>query len=505
MHRSRGIQNILLRRVRRHQSITALFRSPHTHLKKYSSPPWTTPVTQTQLQDSSLDEQAHISDSSIHHNTPARPTVARQAVSTSTPAAANSESPKSPSPKEISSSSDPIWKRLQTIFHKHQEQGESQILNKPDESIPSLESITSEAHPAHSDKAHANKLAGTASSDKHALSFQDLMTSHPPSRSIQRSPEKKENKAQSDDSQLGKKNQSYLSIPAQTESKLKAESGQVQTGPISTKEMTEAFARAPATAHLPQQSVPFEAVWNVQRVEASHSLVDETVTRPAFGSPDKEEHDTSLETSQAHKQNFDIEPRTAHEGHDHSTETEPLPPVLGFDRTQTSRQPAEVLPPSGQRPSRTDLHPTRASIQRQIENSQAAKEMSETPPVNTVIGLLPADLWWLLGEGPPSSESAFETNNKMATGLSRMDSPQDQSSVSGQRSTAETFANTTFVPNMIQRQTVSDEPLPSNRPKQVSSPPADETSHTKLDLDDLTRRVYAEVRRRLATEWERMR
>lgn len=505
MHRNRGIQNILLRRVRRHQSMTALFRSPHTRLEKYSSQPWTAPVTQTQFQDSSLDEQAHISDSSIRHNTPARPTVARQAVSTSTPVTTNPERPKSPSSKEISSSSDPIWKRLQTIFREHQEQDEAKTPNTPDESMPSLESNIPETHQAQIDEAHPNKLAETIGSDKHALSFQDPMTIHPLARSIQRSPENEENKGQSGDSQLGKKNQPGLSLPAQAESMPEAETGQAQTGNIWKKEMTETLDRAPVTEHLPQQSVPLEAVWNIQRVEAAHPLVDETDNRSAYGSHDTEERDTSLEISQVHRQNFDVESITPNVGNDHSAEIETFQSVLAIDRKQESHEPAEVLPPSLPRPSQANLPPRNASIQREVENSEITHVIGELPPVNTPIGPLPADLWWLLGEKPPSSRPASKINNERSKSFSQKEFFQDQRNVSNPEISAEKLINTSSMPNVIQRQTVSDEPLPSNRPKQVSSPRAEETIHTESELDDLARRVYAEVRRRLKVDWERKR
>jgi hypothetical protein len=473
LHSQRGLKNRLLHRVRRHQSMTALFRWPRTRPEKYSVRPWTAPVIQTQLQDFSLDEEADVPDYSIPLTTPARPIVTRQVASPSTPVTTKPEEPKSPPSKETAAPSDPIWKRLQTIFRKHQEQEGSQAAGMPDESMPPLESNIPEVHPS--------------------------------MRSIQRSPENKENGAQSVASQAERKIQPRLSLPTQVKPALGADSIQDQTEHLLTNEITETLDREPATEHLPQQSVPLEAAWNVQRVEAAHPPADETDNRPAFGFPDKGEHDASVEISQAHDQDFDVESRTAHEGHDYSTETETLPSVMVFDGTQESRQPAEILPPSRPRPSQANLSPTGASIQRKVEHGETAKGISESPPVSTMIGPLPADLWWLLGEKPPSGAPASKINNERTTSVSRNEIPRDQGNVSHPEASAEKLSNETSMPSVIQRQTVSDEPLISNRSEPVGPPPVEETSQTKPDLDDLARRVYAEVRRRLAAEWERTR
>jgi hypothetical protein len=61
------------------------------------------------------------------------------------------------------------------------------------------------------------------------------------------------------------------------------------------------------------------------------------------------------------------------------------------------------------------------------------------------------------------------------------------------------------MPGTIQRQVLSRDSAPSSQQEPDSSPRAEKTKHAGPDLDDLARQVYAEVRRRLAAEWERRR
>src|SRR5512138_3017342 len=116
----RGIENLLLRRVRRHQSMTALFRAPSSE-----RPPQlqARPVVQKQEQDSLVDIPTTEMSPSLPV-TPARSdTVARKVMPSSTPAPKPFPPlPSTPAESKPAQTPDPAWKRLETIFRKHQEQ-----------------------------------------------------------------------------------------------------------------------------------------------------------------------------------------------------------------------------------------------------------------------------------------------------------------------------------------------------------------------------------------------
>ena len=486
----RGLENRLLRRVRRHQSMTALFRAPVNRPSKFPSQPWATPVIQTQMQNIPMHRQAQpvdVIDSSVTSSSTPSPVVARQVVSPPAPVTirSNPEKPRASPSTETTSSSDLTWKRLQTIFRKHQEQDAAQTTTN--ETMPVLESNIPDAPQPHSDEAPPNRVAERQGSEEHSSPIQDP--------TIQRSPENIGNQTQSAVTKIGRKHQTRPPLPVQTEPTPEAKFVPTQREDPSKEGMLEIADPESATDQLPLQAISLEAVWNVQRVEASHPLMDETGTRPEFVSPNRDEHEQKL----------DHEPVPSYEEHDHPAASETLHSPSPSDFTQEARKPVEILSPSRPRPSQGNAPSTSANIQRQIERNQATKEIIETPPVNTVIGPLPADLWWLLGEQPPSSEAAPKTNNNMAKNLNRKEAPQEQSNVFNPKISTENLVNATSMPNIIQRQTVADQPSVTNRQEEVHSPRVEKKTYAEPDLDDLARRVYAEVRRRLATEWERIR
>ena len=454
-----------------------------------------------------MHQQADAIDSSIPPASTTTPVINRQVVSPSAPVLVptNPERPKSSLPKEMTSSSDPTWKRLEMIFRKHQEQEEGQSVSTSDVSTPALELNLSDADQSHTEEAIPNETAETTDSEEHSPSIPNSTNSYSSARTVQRSPENAEHNNQSAVTKVARKNQPRASLPTQVEAILKAESNQATSGDVLPEDNMEISDQASATDQPRQQSLPLEAVWNVQRIEAAHPLMDETVTGPVLNSPNRDEHTTSIETSQTREQKLNSEPRSFDEEQNPSTEIDMLEYPPTFGDIQERRETVEVPSPSRPRPPHGRVLSSSASIQRQVEKSQAVQEISERPPVNTAIGPLPADLWWLLGEKPPSGEPVSETNNKIATDFNQQDTPQVQRSYSEPETSVEKSVNATPIPNMIQRQTVSDKPLLSNSPEPVKSEGAEKTKQGEPDLDDLARRVYGEVRRRLATEWERTR
>src|SRR5690349_10872651 len=133
---SRRLNNVLLHWVQRHQSMTTLFHS-HTgpvHSTQAAQMPRqadSVPVIQAKPMDVQTQPQP---DLPIAQSSP-KTTAVRQ-VNPHLPADLASKETKSPTPSRLDASVQPDlgWKRLQTIFRKHQEQE-----NPPAEPIKSPE------------------------------------------------------------------------------------------------------------------------------------------------------------------------------------------------------------------------------------------------------------------------------------------------------------------------------------------------------------------------------
>jgi hypothetical protein len=112
-----------------------------------------------------------------------------------------------------------------------------------------------------------------------------------------------------------------------------------------------------------------------------------------------------------------------------------------------------------------------------------------------------------LGQKPPAAAPASQSQPEIQRTIQRdpEQAPVEPSHVSHPHLPAEQPAETSITPNTIQRQTISKAPLPSNGQEPAKPAGSEETKPAEPDLDDLARRVYAEVRRRLAAEWERRR
>ena len=117
--------------------------------------------------------------------------------------------------------------------------------------------------------------------------------------------------------------------------------------------------------------------------------------------------------------------------------------------------------------------------------------------VDTPIGPLPADLWTLIGQPAPAPGRAEEGAKRAPETASRKTEPvpAQPAGLAG----ASGLAGATELAGalgLIQREVAVDMPAEGS---------GGEDRRGEPDLDQLTRRVYAEVRRRLQQEWERLR
>jgi hypothetical protein len=183
-------------------------------------------------------------------------------------------------------------------------------------------------------------------------------------------------------------------------------------------------------------------------------------------------------------------------------------------------------------------------MQREDEAETQTRPLAETPAsglVQTEIGPLPADLWHLLGRSPPEQAPAETTSPLDAgQGVTIADVGVTDATITDGRiaravATAEAAAEAPsapeqpaireIIPPVVQRAAApgsaaeaggliqrgpEEEQAESAAAESVEAGGAEaetapEPSTPRIDVDDLARRVYAEIKRRLSTEWERAR
>lgn len=151
----------------------------------------------------------------------------------------------------------------------------------------------------------------------------------------------------------------------------------------------------------------------------------------------------------------------------------------------------------------------------------APERLSEPEWVQTDIGPLPSDLWHILGQSPPQrswqgavpeagqAEPTPSVPRSDATVMRTTTDVEVRPAVLAQR-TAKRAEARGATPTLVQRQAMPQAPPnqmsggPSGPPVQGEEPETPEEDLTDaLDTDELARRVYARIRRRLSVEWER--
>jgi len=199
--------------------------------------------------------------------------------------------------------------------------------------------------------------------------------------------------------------------------------------------------------------------------------------------------------------------------------------------------PNQVYPPEDE-PIQTDSSqpPTTSNIQTAREPVPGGPDSNELVPselapselvpselVHTEIGPLPSDLWNLIGQSPPDSDAAsttIPTSEPMAaasgdshaaerTGI-RPSTKSDLKAAPGKPSADEaaTVIENPMAPSptTLQRQpaehasTAAEETTTAETPEEEASEMEQEAK-----INELARKVYDEIKRRLTLEWERAR
>ncbi len=132
-------------------------------------------------------------------------------------------------------------------------------------------------------------------------------------------------------------------------------------------------------------------------------------------------------------------------------------------------------------------------------------KMDKSSPMmySTEIGELPADLWKLIGEAPPMPSKPSPTGDQPKAFRQSVTGPAESSQV--MRAT-EALPNNQEFQEISAIQTQAETP-PSTQKIDKSSPAetSHETANQDIDIPELARKVYSEIKARLAIEWERSR
>jgi hypothetical protein len=175
---------------------------------------------------------------------------------------------------------------------------------------------------------------------------------------------------------------------------------------------------------------------------------------------------------------------------------------------QVSDSPIEIIPPRRPRPqSAPTLIQKKPVKSESVPESQPEAAISDQS-IPTEIGPLPQDLWRLLDQEPPQLESESQPikekkiNRKMEPSQSHPAQP-------------ESILNDLSKPPETELNPSKNESLlaPLSPTIQRTEAAGDESSSesdsgeagSEVDTDELARKVYAEIKRRLTTEWERFR
>ena len=419
---------------------------------------------------------------------------------------------------------------MRSVFRKAQEKGQTKTTDTAETARPVIESDEHDPRQSESDiEAHAG-LIETGESNQNAPPVQGPTSAVFSNKPVQRSAENVAVEAPPQETEtIMRKSQARPSSPVRHKASVEARPRETQAYSKPAEETLATSDQESAVDHLPEQAIPLESVWNVQRVETTESRVQEPIpplgahyvkslpeNKPNGDDDSEAEIESPLEVDYVkslpgNQPNGDEEPEAEIESTVFREEQEYPPKMDKLSSAETSdspRTPVEILPPSRPRPRGTSVLPSRPAVQKRPDNKAVPAEMNESSFVNTAIGPLPADLWSLLGQKPPMSSHQPEMHVETQVSFSQEQPSNAQSTIASQHTFAprEGSRQATHLPTVIQREALPEEPsMPASQESDQSPGQKEDPAQSEPDLDDLAHKVYAEVRRRLAREWERAR
>jgi len=241
------------------------------------------------------------------------------------------------------------------------------------------------------------------------------------------------------------------------------------------------------------QAAPLESAWQVQRMPEQLKPETEIALPPPM---------SGLASSPE-----------AHQVSSLLQNVSPGQPTDSQVEVVTPRRPRPAVPASAQAKASPAAPPPSADqVSRLPEvDSEAARpldrpEDSLRPPmVETEIGTLPADLWHLIGQEPPQPQASQPAQGPLVQrqpGAEAGSLPVDTAGRQAQVTAHPAAPIVTYqISAPVQRAEAADA-----APAAAAGEGAEgEAADGGLNMDELSRRVYQEVKRRLENEWERMR
>jgi hypothetical protein len=411
----------------------------------------------------------------------------------------DTKAPVSPS-KDTTTQPDPGWKRLQTIFRKHQEQEN-----------PTVESIKS-PEPSPATKSDIQRTAEQPEPSKLLSDAPQIETPEVPQPaqlppviqrknnatdtqnvSIERAAAKPENKIQPRETQVPHDDRPAASVSATSKTATNPESSQPNSKISSPSEPRINFEE-PNIEEEPEQlnALPLESVWNVQRTEESEPK-EQPVPQPT------RVHHAPVDSATLKPMLQRSEPESDISSSDFQNESS-----LDADVTSEMRTPVEILAPSRPRPGPVNAVTHSVTVQRRSQNEPPAPEAQEDRLIETAIGPLPADLWQLIGQKPPASQTPVRESIPSAIQRAEVTPSQHEDVQPKNSSTPVKEINLVDFPAVVQRQPVAEDASSIEQPP-VAFPSSPQNIESEPDVDELARKVYARIRQRLSTEWERLR
>lgn len=567
------ISNLLLQRVRRHASMTTLFRAVDPNAS------WTPRSERQPVQEGGI-VQASLPIPPPGSAGPSVPVSSPPAARSTPQVFRSSDNPPAPlpppaarqEPAPIPAPAKPeeeaTWRRLETIFRKHAEQdGPEKDSPEPDPGVPEMNSPDAPAvnkdfpdaetplftvpgglgsslppvqravdptSPHAQEPAAPSRTAGEAPQSHTEDRPHAPRAGQPPADRVESPP------VQPSESTLPQPTQPLAAPLSGVESVEKKLAGSTPVPPLENGPQAAAPVEAPRSPFIPAarppipgvsedsesseapqplQPVPLEAVWPVQRKLAENAPEDK---RAGAGDPDPQFHPLQPLALPPAENSFSPEPVPPRRASDTPIEIvlprSPRPAPLGLMKT-AQRQ---IEPPQG--PEEPAFLPGEVSpIAAPPAEQPAASLRSNPAPAGTIptqVGPLPADLWDLIGEKPPQPEmlSEEQQSQEPSRAPDRIQANAASEATAASQRAVPVPANpgTAFIQRKLEEgprptETVQPAVAPPAGPaaekttERAPEPAGKHVGEPKIDVDDLARQVYSELKRRLAVEMERLR
>lgn len=448
---------------------------------------------------------------------PPKSVPARMDTPTSAPSgtifrASEPEQVESPAAGEKSrpSGGDPVWNRLQTIFNKHREKNTSQEAasqpqppaadpSSPDAPAPAREEGNQIDAPSGLELPVGNQPGAPAN-----LSIQTKReSSAAPARIIQAAgksspPNLLPASPLADETALTKPADNLLSD----------ETGESSGTEQPDRHVSQPEMEPPETVTA-LQPLPLEAVWAVETLREPRNPNPPTLEESQEEIPGEEEIDRKAKNAHAEQSSVqrsvapdlivrsalqDVQPAQASDsGIEFIPPRRPRPPspAAGANTpvAENSAKPANISVPMN-------------ALQRQVETG-SENETAKPGMVPTEIGPLPEDLWNLVGEATPAAGNMVDASQESPSS--------GETSIGAMPAQVRNTAPAPSSPGpaaqapLVQRQVASD----ASAEAESATPDAGkdavgEQANEEVNIEELARQVYSELKHRLGLEWERL-